>query len=162
MEDTSQKFKTKTGYCHILPDKIVLTRDEILSNVDALKSGKKTYLYLGIYTLIAILLLYWAFQEYVKENWVFFILYGFIGLLLWVRIIQSRNLSATPVIERNTIKKITFFPAKKFLTRSYFKVDFQEQNKKPESRLIMLPGSLSSGNAATEMAMKIMKQNNLF
>jgi hypothetical protein len=161
MEDTSQKFKTKTGFCYILPDKIVLTSDENLGNVDDLKSGKKNYLFLGIYMVIASVLLYWAYQEFLKQNWVFVVLYGFVGLLLWMRIIQSRNLSATPVIERNTIKKITFFPAKKFLTRAYFKVDFQEQLKKPESRLIMLPGSLSGGNDATEIAIEIMKKNNL-
>jgi len=31
--DNEKKFKTKTGFCHILADKLILTRDGIVGNV---------------------------------------------------------------------------------------------------------------------------------
>jgi len=35
----NKTFKTKTGYCHILPDRIVLTRDGVIGNVAKMTVG---------------------------------------------------------------------------------------------------------------------------
>lgn len=159
--ETEQKFKTKTGYCHILADKIVMTRDGIVGNVAELTTGNNIYRILGIYGIMSIVLFYMAYTKIVKEEWIEFTVYCGIGIYLVYSLIKSLNLSATPIIERNKIKKLEFKPAKKFLTRSYFKVDFEQNDGKIKSRLIMLPGSLNDGTNETEKALEIMKNSGL-
>ncbi|GGK27650.1 hypothetical protein GCM10007962_22370 [Yeosuana aromativorans] len=159
--ETEQKFKTKTGFCHILSDKIVLTRDGVIGNVAELTTGKNIYRILTIYGVLAIFFLYKAYQSMENQEWFWTIMFGGIGIYLIYSIIKSSNYSATPVIERNKIKNVEFKPAKKFLTRSYFKVDFEQNGGKTKSRLIMLPGSLNDGTNETEKALGIMKSAGL-
>ena len=59
---------------------------------------------------------------------------------------------------RDKIKNVEFKSAKKRLTRSYFRVDFVQENGKIKSRLIMLPGSLNDGIEETKKALEIMKK----
>ncbi|MDG4717325.1 phosphoribosylaminoimidazolesuccinocarboxamide synthase [Winogradskyella marincola] len=159
--ETEQKFKTKTGFCHILTDKIVLTRDGIIGNVAELTTGKSIIRLLIVYGLIATLMIYNAYDDFKNQNWVFFGLYLIGGIYLTYTVFKSKNLSATPIIERNKIKNVEFKPANKFLTRSYFKVEFEQNNGKIKSRLIMLPGSLNDGTNETEKAVGIMKKAGL-
>ena len=158
---TEQTFKTKTGFCHILTDKIVLTRDGIVGNVAELTNGKSIYRTLAIYGVFAIFMLYYAYQSFVNQEWFWTIMFGGIGIYLIYNVIKSSNYSATPIIERNKIKNVEFKPAKKFLTRSYFKVDFEQIDGKIKSRLIMLPGSMNNGTDETEKAIEIMKSEGL-
>lgn len=155
--ETEQKFKTKTGFCHILSDKIVLTRDGVIGNISKLTTGNNIYRILIIYGVLAIFLLYIAYQSMENQEWFWTIMFGGIGMYLVYNIIKSSKYSAVPVIERNKIKNVEFKPAKKFLTRSYFKVDFEQNDGKTKSRLIMLPGSLNDGTNETEKALRIMK-----
>lgn len=159
--ETEQKFKTKTGFCHILTDKIVLTRDGIVGNVAELTTGNYIYRILGIYGIMSVVLLYVVYTKIVKEDWIEFAIYCGIGIYLVYSLIKSLNLSATPIIELNKIKNVEFKPAKKFLTRSYFKVDFEQNDGKIKSRLIMLPGSMNDGTNETEKAVGIMKKAGL-
>jgi len=158
---TEQTFKTKTGFCHITEDKIILTRDGIIGNVAELTTGNKIIRLLIIYGLIASLMIYNAYNDFKDENWLFFGLYLIGGIYLTYTVFKSINLSATPIIERNKIKHVEFKPAKKYLTRSYFKVDFEQNIGKIKSRLIMLPGSLNDGTNETEKAIGIMKNAGL-
>ena len=157
----TEKFKTKTGFCHILDDKIVLTRDGIVGDIAKLTSGNNIYRILGIYGILSVILLYIAYTKIVKEDWIGVGFYCGTGIYLAYSIIKSINLSATPIIYLNKIKKVEFKPAKKFLTRSYFKVDFEQNDGKIKTRLIMLPGSLNDGTNETEKALEIMRNNGL-
>ena len=56
--ESEKKFKTKTGFCHILPDKIVLTRDGVVGNMAKVMLGNNISRILIIYGLIAIALIY--------------------------------------------------------------------------------------------------------
>lgn len=158
---TEQTFKTKTGFCHITEDKIILTRDGIIGNVAELTSGNNITRLLISYGLIASLMIYNAYNNFKSENWLFFGLSAIAGIYLLYSVFKSINLSTTPIIERNKIKNVKFKPAKKFLTRSYFKVDFEQNVGKIKSRLIMLPGSLNDGTNETEKAVGIMKNAGL-
>ena len=98
-------FKTKTGFCHILPDKIVLTRNGIIGNGAKVVSGNNIYRILIIYSAISIFLIYFAFSNYQKGENFSAIFYGLISLYLIYEIIKSVNNSATPIILRNKIKE---------------------------------------------------------
>ena len=159
--ETELKFKTKTGFCHILTDKILLTKNGITENLNELKTENKINRLLILYGIFAIPVFYLAFKKLQANDFFGTILYGGIGAFWIYQIIKSRNHSTTQIIERNKIHNVEFKPAERFLTRSYFKVDFEQNDGKIKRRLIMLPGSLNNGTKETEKALEIMKSTGL-
>jgi Ca2+/Na+ antiporter len=154
-------FKTKTGYCHILPDKIILTRDGIIGSVSQVVIGNGISRILIIYSAFAVFLFYYSFKAYQEEKIVTALFYClFAGFLLY-KVKQSMNYSATSIIERNKIKEVKFIDAKYGATRSRFEVLFEDEKGKLKTRLIMLPGSLSDGKSETEKALEIMKSEKI-
>lgn len=158
--ETEKTFRTKTGYCHILPDKIVLTRDGIPGNVAKVAVGNTIYRVLFIYSLILCLLIYAMYDLYQKGHVFLLSLYGLIALWLLYGIISSLNHSGTPVIDRNKIRSVLFRKGIPGLTRSRFEIKFEEESGKIKQRLIMLPGSMSDGTKETEKALKMMAEEN--
>lgn len=154
-------FKTKTGFCHILEDKIVLTRDGIAGNVAKVTVGNNIARILTLHGLFSIVLFYFAYDEYQKGNRFGPIFPALLGILLIYGILISLNNSAEPIIDREKIKSVKFTKAIKGLTRSRFEVKFEDKNGKIKKRLILLPGSLTDGDAATELAIKIMVKEGL-
>ncbi|MBP1840571.1 hypothetical protein [Formosa algae] len=155
------KFKTKTGFCHILPDKIILTRDGIIGNVAKVAVGKSITRVLIIYGGISAFLLYSAFDSFQTGQVPISIFYLIIGLFLMYGICSSFNNSTTPIIERKDIKNIKFKKAILGITRSRFEVRFKDENGKIKKRIIMLPGSIHQGKKETEIAKKIMEKEKL-
>lgn len=160
--DNEKIFKTKTGFCHILPDKIILTRDGIIGNVAKVTVGNNISRILIIYGIISVGLFYFAFDSYENEQIIQSILFGLIGIYLVYGITSSINNSATPIIERQKIKNVKFKKAILGLTRSRFEICFEDENGKNKKRLIMLPGSLTNGQNETEKALRIMSEENLY
>ena len=79
--------------------------------------------------------------------------------LVW-GILKSLNNSASPIIDRKTIRQVRFIHGKDGLTRSRFEVFFVEKGK-VKKRLILLPGPLSDGEAETEKAVALMRNERL-
>ncbi|MGY6647503.1 phosphoribosylaminoimidazolesuccinocarboxamide synthase [Wenyingzhuangia sp. IMCC45574] len=154
-------FKTKTGFCHILPDKIILTRDGIIGKVSKVTVGNNISRILLIYVGLSLFLLYSAFNSFQKSQTFMSVLYGIIGLFLIYGIFISLNNSATSIIERNKIKGIKIKKAILGLTRSRFEVLFEDDNGKIKKRLIMLPDSMVDGQNETEKAIRIMMEEKL-
>ena len=160
--ENEKKFKTKTGFCHILPDKIILTRDGIIGDIAKITVGNGIAIILIIYSIFAIFLLYFAFKAYQESKVVTTLFYvGFAGYLLY-KVKQSKNYSASSTIERNKIKDVKFIDAKYGATRSRFEVIFEDQNGKIKTRLILLPGSLNDGENETTKALEIMKSEKIY
>lgn len=156
--DTEKVFKTKTGYCHVLQDKIVLTRNGVIGNISEVTMGNNIARPLIIYGLISIGLFSIAINGFIQGQRGPAFLFGVLGGLLVFGIFKSLNNSATPVIDRDKIKNIEFKKAVPGATRAYFVVHFQTDNGRTKQRLIMLPGSLSGGQSATEKALQIMNE----
>ena len=156
--DTEKVFKTKTGYCHILQDKIVLTRDGVIGNISKMTIGNNISRPLIIYGLISIGLFTLAIKGFNKGQTVPASLFTILALLLVFGIFKSLNNSATPVIHRDKIKNIEFKKEVTGVTRAYFIIHFQTENGQTKRRLIMLPGSLSGGQLETEKALQIMNE----
>ena len=154
-------FPTKTGFCHILPDSIVLTREGDLGAISEIAVGRRILRTLIIYAVIALAMLYFAFEGYQNGEMLRPILFSLLSGYLIYGIIISRNVSAASEISRDKIKKILFKKGIKGLTRARFEVFFENENGKIKKRLIMLPGSLSEGEEETSRAIKIMKDENL-
>lgn len=159
--ENEKVFKTKTGFCHILPDKVILTRDGIIGDVAKVTVGNNVTRILIIYCGLSIALLYFAFSNYHNGRTFQSIFFGAIGIYLLYGIFSSLNNSATPIIERNKIKSVDLKKAIFGLTRSRFEVKFEDENGKMKKRLIMLPGSMNNGQNETEKAIEIMTAENL-
>ena len=159
--EQEKTFKTKTGFCHILPDKIVLTKDGVVGNVAKVTIGKSIARILIIYGALTVGLFYFGFEAYKNGQTLQPILFGLIGAYLIYGIINSLNNSATPIIDRNRIKEVKLKKAIIGLTRSRFEVMFEDENRKIKKRLIMLPGSMTDGQNETEKAIELMRAEKL-
>ena len=161
MESNQKIFRTKTGFCHVLSDKIVLTRDGIRGNAAKVMVGNSISRILIIYGVISCGLFYFAYKSYTIGQIVQTIFFGFLGVFLLYGIVMSINNSSASIIERNKIRNVMFKRAIVGLTRSRFEVLFENEQGKVKKRLIMLPDSLSDGQNETEKALKIMTEAGL-
>ncbi len=161
MSESEKKFRTKTGYCHIFPDKIVLTRSSTVGEFSNIVVGNSIYRVLIIQGLITIFLAYSAFGNFRNGNVSFGFLWAFFVLFFLYNIVSSLKNSAIPVIYRNQIEGITFVPAVKIISRAYFSVQFKDEKGTSKKRLIILPGSLNNGDAEAEIAVRIMKEEGI-
>jgi hypothetical protein len=157
---TKKVFRTKTGFCHVTADKIILTRDGVIGDISNVTVGKSISRILVIYGLLSIGLIYFAYGSYVKGNTAMTLFFAFIGVYLIYGIIKSRNNSATSIIERRDIKSVTYNPGISGLTRSRFEVEFDD-NGQIKKRLIMLPGTLRGGQSESNKAVQIMRDEKL-
>ena len=123
MIENEKIFKTKTGFCHILPDKIILTRDGITGNIAEGTIGNNISKILIIYGGFSVGLFYFTFERYKNGETFQPILFGLFGLYLIYGVIKSINNSATPMIERNKIREVKFKKAILGLTRSRFEAE---------------------------------------
>lgn len=156
--NTENTFRTKTGYCHITEDKIILTRDGIIGNFSKVTMGNNIARPLIIYGLIALGLFFLAYKSFSEGQRVSANISLILGLLLVVNIIKNLNNSATPVIDRERIRDIKFKNAITGATRSYFIIHFENDKGDLKRRLILLPGSLTSGKEETQKALQIMTE----
>lgn len=154
-------FKTKTGFCHILPDKIVLTRDGVIDNLAKVTVGNNISQILIIHGILSIGLFYFAFDAYKNGRIAQPLFFGLLGIFFVYDILVSFNNSATPIIERDKIKEVKLKKSIPGLTRSRFEVFFENEHGKLKKRLIMLPGTLSDGQNETKKAIKIMVEEKL-
>jgi len=158
MPDNSPSvFKTKTGYCHILPDKIVLTRDGVIGDLAKLTTGNSIKRLHVIYIILGIVFLYFGYRA-IESNMFIAALDVALGILLLSNVLRSLRNSATPVIERKQIRGMEFTKGVKGISRSYFVVYFQDEKGRLMKRLIMLPGALSNGDNETAKALEIMQR----
>lgn len=159
--DTERKFRTKTGFCHILDDKIVLTRDGIIGDISKITVGNSITRTLIIYGLLSIGFLYYAYESYIEKDILFAVFFLLIVVFLIYGILSSLNNSATPIIERKSIQEIRVNKGISGLTRARFEVLFIDENGKTKKRLIMLPGSFTGGHTETDIALRIMTEEKL-
>lgn len=158
--ETEKTFRTKTGFCHVTGDKIILTRDGVIGNISKVTVGNNISRILIIYGLLSIGLIYFAYDSYVKGDIAMTIFFGLIGLYLIYGIMKSKNNSATPVIERKDIKGVIYNSGTPGLTRPRFEIRFNDKGK-IKKRLIMLPGTLGGGQSEGDKAVQIMRDEKL-
>lgn len=159
--EEDKKFRTKSGFCHVLPDKIVLTRDGIVGNASKVLVGNGIARVLVIYTLISAFFVYLAYTYFSDGNYLSGAIFAVVAGLLLISVIASLNNSGTPVIERGRIVKIGFIRGVPGITRSRFEVFFRNANNRTKKRMIMMPGSLNGEKEENEKALRIMKEEGL-
>ncbi len=159
-ENESLSFRTKTGTCEITPDQIILTRSGVRGQVARLIFGSSIQRAVMIYGVLALLALVFTVVAVVEGDMVGIILFGALALLCGLNAVDARRKSASPIIERKSIRRVQAHPPHAPVTRGYFNVEFEEQGV-TRQRLIILPGSLEDGNAEFQRALEILRQAGL-
>jgi hypothetical protein len=154
-------FKTKTGYCHIFPDRIQLTRENVAGEIAEATYGNSMPRTIIIFGILLAVFIYFGIDSYNANQIIPPVIFGIISLYLAITIARSYNNSATPVIPRDKIKSVTFKKAITGFTRAYFVIMFENEKGKIKKRLIMLPGSLTYGKQEAEKALALFKREGL-
>lgn len=151
-------FKTKTGFCHVLQDRIVLTRDGVVGIAAKATVGNRILRILLIYAAMTLGFFYFAIDANKNGQTLQSILFVLIGIYLAYSIVKSLNNSAKQIIYRQKIKEVRLIKSIKGLTRTRFEILFEDDNGKLKKRLIMLPSSMTDGPNETVKAIKIMRE----
>jgi len=160
MENNTTTFRTKTGYCHVLPDRIILSSSPNPAIGAQGVTGKNIMQTLVMYGLLSLCLFYQAYNSYEENAIHFVVIFSLAGLYLLYVVFTSISNSTAPVIERKAIELVKFSKTIPGITRSHFAVFFNE-NGKGKKRLILLPGTLAGGIDETALAVTIMKREGL-
>lgn len=142
-----QTFRTKTGTCTITPDEIVLTSSGhgVSSAIARRMFGNSIIRILTIYGIVGGVLVALGVRALLRGDTGPGVLLLLWGALFVGNVVVSRNNSATAVVKRSAIRKVTAHRPRPPLTRGYFAVFFEEEGRL-RKRLIMLPGSMHGGS----------------
>lgn len=151
-------FRTKTGYCHITDEQIVLSRDGVRGEMAKVTVGNSIPRILIIYGIISIALIAASVIGFLKGDYFPASITLILPAYLVYGILKSLNNSATPVIDRKSIQKVKYVKATKGITRAYFEVYFKNDSGKIKKRLILLPGVLESTQEEIDEAVNIMQE----
>lgn len=161
MSDETKSFKTKTGYCYVTPEKIILARQGAVGAAAQAIYGNKIRRSIILYSVGAVFMAGMTYMSHRPGEVVPVIIGGLFSAVFAYMAFNARNLSATPEIDRDKISKVVFKKGRAGLTRSHFVVHFTDENGKQKKRLIIMPGTATGGMAATSQAVKILQNEKL-
>ena len=153
-EPSWPSFRTKTGLCTITPDRLLIARDGVRGVAARLVIGNSVTRVLLLYSVLALILLAVGLLFLLTARTVEGALMCLAAALLFRAVIRSRNNTAAPEISRAHIVSVEARGPREGLTRAYFTVHYRDGTA-IKKRLIMLPGSLSSGAAEYQKARQV-------
>lgn len=161
MTTPATTFRTKTGFCHVLPDQLLFTKSN-LPDKRLVKNTSWQIIVSQVARVVFILLiglLSWA--EFRNGNFGMGLLMALAVVFFLFMLQQSWNDSSTSVIASNRIQHIRLRETSGLGKRSYFEVYFANENDKRKRRLILMPGTLDDGEVETERAISIFRSAGL-
>ena len=153
-------FRTKTGTCTITDDQIVIERSGVRGSLSNAMIGQSISRILVVYGLLSLVCFAMSYMSIRSGDFVTGVFTCLVGLWLARAVYASRHNSATPIIERSTIRKIEPHAPRPPATRGYFVVHFEEGGNL-RKRMIMLPGSLEGGQAEYIHAINVLNEAGL-
>ncbi len=150
-------FRTKTGTCQITPDQIILTRTGMRGQVAALIFGNSIQRVVVIYGVLALLAFIFTLIAIVERDPMGTILYGVLALVCVWSILDAQRKSASPVIDRKSIRRVRAHPPHVPVTRGYFTVEYEDKGQTRE-RSIILPGALEDGKGEFQRALDLLRR----
>jgi hypothetical protein len=153
-----KKFKTQTGYCHICPDKIILTNYGSAREVIRLRFfngyrfiDRQPLLFLITTSILGI------YYSAPTAKWIAITFFSSAAALFTYRFIIGFTWQGTPVIERQTIRQLRLIEGRFFIVAPRLEIT----NEKLQKRRIVLPGILRGGKNETEKAIALLQSENL-
>ena len=157
-EATEYRFRTKTGNCVVTPEKLEITREDMVGGASEAVFGTSIIRALFVYGLLGFIVLLIGVIFLFKGSYFSGILLSVIGLIFFLNVFRSLNNSATNIIERSEVRLIKFHSPHPPFTRGYLEILFVRDGK-TRKRLLFLPGSLSEGNKEYKKALTVMQES---
>ena len=92
--ETEKVFRTKTGYCHVLPDRIRLTRSGVAGGAAQTMVGNRIGRILVIYAVIALFAAYSSWKAFQRHDLLMTFVYAGLAAILVYNVVRSWNNSA--------------------------------------------------------------------
>jgi hypothetical protein len=140
---TAKKFRTKTGYCHIMPDRIVFTHRGFFGRLgDMIIEGKMSRM-LILFGSLSLLIFYFAYRIYQTGESMWASLFLLIGLYMLYAVVKNARHSVHPIILRDFISEVSMLEEVKGISPPGFEIAFKNDSGKMRKRIISLPGRFS-------------------
>lgn len=153
-----KRFKTRSGYCHVHTDQIIITPFKYVKRMHESETKKKSFLFLAMLIFFILSLGYFTYRRYTHEEWLqVFVIGGTVLVFSLIAIDKIKQLNSK-FIFRNTVKTIDFFYSEgdEDKINNYFIVYF-ESNGKKEHSIIMLPTTVGYKSKECEELIGIME-----
>lgn len=157
MEGTKM-FRTRSGYCFITPDEIILTRQNQLKKIPAKPAGDISTILLSGYAISAAFVFYFSFLGFMRGEYYPAAVLLIVSAGIMAYVYTSRNKSFTPVIPRERIQDIELIKAVPGGLGTYFNIWFEDENSRIKRRVIKLPGMFVPQNEELIRAIDIMQE----
>ena len=131
-------FSFQDGYCHILPDKILLTQN---ANPDESQlAQKKTvpYTQVATYAFFSIIFSLYFFDQYQFGNKFLAFIFLIFASLFSIGSINLLTMKLTPIIEKSKIKSVKYVKKIPVIAPASIQIEFYGGNKKKESTWLYL------------------------
>jgi hypothetical protein len=162
--DSQKKFRTTTGFCHILPDKIAFTKDGRQESIDlSPPKDHRSVKFALVYGLIIFLIIGFIVYKYLGQEIdlaTTIITISLIVVFLYY-IYKVINYQARTYFDRDKIVKVKYISALSSLTHGQFIFSIKSDNGKILNANIILRPKNIYGKQETEDAIKIMVDEGL-
>jgi hypothetical protein len=154
----AKMFKTRSGYCFITPDEIILTQQQHLQKKPAKPAGDLSTVVLSLYAIAAAFVFYFSVLGFQQADYypAAVLLIVSVGIMAYVY--TARNKSFAPIIPRESIRDIELIKAIPGGLGTHFNIWFEDDNGQLKRRVIKLPGMFVPENTELVNAIKIMQE----
>lgn len=156
-----KKFKTRTGYGHIMEDRIVFTDTGMFNRLaDIALQGemKRTLLLFG---MLDIMVFYFAVMNYQEGEVLWAAVFGLIGCYIIYGIFRGFKLSAHPIIQRDRIKEVHTINPVYGLVPPGLEITFLDNKGRRKKRTVFLAGSLNKHKQEVNKALQLFQEEGL-
>lgn len=131
-------FRTRSGYCHILKDKIIISRHKEISPEKTEKLSRLSLRPAYIDVFIAIVMIILAFLNFQYQQLSSTIIFSVMAVFFIYSIVTGWDIIKMNVIQRKEIIETKFVDEKfiVFLPKVYFYIEYQGKKRKVEVPLM--------------------------
>lgn len=155
-------FRTKYGFCHIFPDRIVLTEGGGTGTSQQLEKEltptRKTVYFIAYTVLCASVS--WFFID--EGKWIGAVVMGLIWLYFSYIFLRNFHVSTPPVIPRKQIRSVSYQKASRLLGNPFFVIDYTDEKGNAAKRYIAMKSIADGGGEEIETAIAVWKTAHLF
>lgn len=160
----NRTFRTKTGFCHVLHDKILFSKNEdiekALNETTENPNPISMKLILGLIFIGPVFIAYNQYSKSVIDKTTFIITLLILPIIYFL-ISKFLKLKTISQIERNKISRIKLYKSLGGLTYTKFVIYFEAENKKRMATAITIPDQNIYGKRDIDNAIKIFTEENL-
>lgn len=131
-------FRFRDGYCHILNDKILLTRTEAPDENQLAQKKTVPYSQVATYAFFSIIFSLYFFDQYQFGNRFLAFIFLIFASLFSIGSVNLLTLKLTPLIERSKIVKVRYVKKIPVIALASIQIEFKDKNNKKQNTWLYL------------------------